>query len=80
MFGDAPSTDANQAWKKLVTTGGFNIISFNYCNFIQSATAVGEKHTTAAHADNYRVIIVERPTPTTAKNLRLIPAPDTHLH
>ena len=66
MFGDTPSTDANQAWKKLVTTGGFNIISFIYFNFIQSATVVGEKHTTVAHGISYSILVVEL-TPIRAK-------------
>ena len=57
--------DTPSARRKLSTTGNFKILPFIYFNFIQSATAVGEKHTTAARNISYSTLIVEL-TPTKA--------------
>jgi len=42
-----------------ITSGGLNIMRFIYRNFIQSATAVDEKYTTAAHGISYSILVVE---------------------
>jgi len=45
-----------------ITSGGLNIMPFIYRNFIQSATAVDDKHTTAAHGISYGTLVVKRNT------------------